>query len=196
MSHTINSVTQILHDWTGGDQSAFERLVPLVERELRRQAARYLRMEQPGHTLQTADLIQEAYLRLIDARNVQWQNRAHFFGIAANLMRRILVDYARKRQAQKRDWTRIMAAPAEVQSTVIDNTVDIIELNVALDRLTRLDPRQGRIVELRYFAGLSVEETAQVLEISARTVERDWQVAKMWLREEIGRSSDLSKMGP
>ena len=196
MLHTIHSVTQILQDWTGGDQSAFERLVPLVEGELRRQAARYLRMEQPGHILQTADLIQEAYLRLIDARNIQWQNRAHFFGIAANLMRRILVDYARKRQAQKRDWTRIMAAPTEAQSTVTDHTVDLIALNVALDRLTLIDPRQGRIVELRYFAGLSVEETAQVLEISARTVERDWQVAKMWLREEIGRGSDLSKMGP
>ncbi|HKX31608.1 MAG TPA: sigma-70 family RNA polymerase sigma factor [Blastocatellia bacterium] len=196
MSHPIHSVTQILRDWTGGDQSAFERLVPLVEGELRRQAARYLRMEQPGHTLQTADLIQEAYLRLIDARNIQWQNRAHFFGIAANLMRRILVDYARKRHAQKRDWTRIRAVPTEAQSAVTDHTVDLIALNVALDRLTLIDPRQARIVELRYFAGLSVEETAQVLEISARTVERDWLVAKIWLREEIGRNSDHSEMGP
>jgi RNA polymerase sigma-70 factor (ECF subfamily) len=187
MSHSTQSVTQILHDWTCGDQSAFNRLVPLVERELRRQAARYLRMEETGHTLQTADLIQEAYLRLLDAKNIQWQNRAHFFGIAANLMRRILVDYARKRQAKKRDWTRIMAAPTEAPVGVIENTVDLIAVNEALDRLFRLDPRQGRIVELRYFAGLSVEETAQVLDVSERTVERDWRVAKMWLREEIGR---------
>jgi RNA polymerase sigma factor (TIGR02999 family) len=185
MSHSTQSVTQILHDWTSGDQSAFNRLVPLVERELRRQAARYLRMEETGHTLQTADLIQEAYLRLLDAKNIQWQNRAHFFGIAANLMRRILVDYARKRQAKKRDLTRIIG---EAPVGVIENTVDLIAVNEALDRLSRLDPRQGRIVELRYFAGLSVEETAQVLAVSARTVERDWQVAKLWLREEIGRN--------
>jgi RNA polymerase sigma-70 factor, ECF subfamily len=188
MSRSTHSVTQILHDWAGGDSSALERLVPLVERELRRQAAHYLRMERPGHTLQTADLIQEAYLRLIDSKNIQWQSRAHFFSIAANLMRRVLVDYARKRRARKRDWTMIMAVPAEAQAAVIENTVDLIALSEALDRLARLDPRQGRIVELRYFAGLNVEETARILEVSARTVERDWQVAKMWLREEIRRS--------
>jgi RNA polymerase sigma factor (TIGR02999 family) len=184
---STHSVTQKLHDWSHGDQSAFDRLVPLVERELRRQAARYLRMEQPGHTLQTADLIQEAYLRLIETKNIQWQNRAHFFGIAANLMRRILVDYARKRQAKKRDWNRIMASPNEAEVAVIENTVDLIALNEALDRLARIDPRQGRIVELRYFAGLNVEETAQVLDVSVKTVKRDWQMAKAWLREEIRR---------
>jgi RNA polymerase sigma-70 factor, ECF subfamily len=187
MSRSTHSVTQILHDWTGGDSTAFERLVPLVERELRRQAARYLRKERPGHTFQTADLIQEAYLRLIDAKNTQWQSRAHFFGIAANLMRRVLVDYARKRRAKKRDRTIIMAAPAEAPAAVIENTVDLIALSEALDRLSRLDPRQGRIVELRYFAGLSFEETAQILDISVRTVERDWQVAKMRLRQQIRR---------
>jgi RNA polymerase sigma factor (TIGR02999 family) len=188
MSLSTHSVTQILHEWACGNQSAFNRLVPLVERELRRQAARYLRMEEPGHTLQTADLIQEAYLRLIDAKNIEWQNRAHFFGIAANLMRRVLVDYARKRRARKRDWTMIMAAPSEAQIAMIENSVDLIALNEALDRLAKLDPRQGRIVELRYFAGLSVEETAQILDVSVRTVEREWQVAKMWLRKEIRRS--------
>ena len=187
MSLSTHSVTQILHDWACGDQSAFDRLVPLVERELRRQAARYLRMERPGHTLQTADLIQEAYLRLMDAKNIQWQSREHFFGIAANLMRRVLVDYARKRRARKRDWTMILAVPAEAPAAVIENTVDLIALNEALDQLSRLDPRQGRIVELRYFAGLSFEEAAQILDVSVRTVERDWQVAKMWLRQEIRR---------
>jgi DNA-directed RNA polymerase specialized sigma24 family protein len=161
MSLSTHSVTQMLHDWAQGDSSAFDRLVPLVEKELRRQAARYLRMEQPGHTLQTADLIQEAYLRLMDTENIQWQNRAHFFGIAANLMRRILVDYARKRQAKKRDWAGI--------------------------GVSVMDPRQGRVVELRYFAGLSVEETARILGVSTKTVKRDWQMAKVWLREEIKR---------
>jgi RNA polymerase sigma factor (TIGR02999 family) len=177
----------MLHDWALGDQSAFDRLVPLVEKELRRQAARYLRQEQPGHTLQTADLIQETYLRLMDAENVQWQNRAHFFGIAANLMRRILVDYARKRQAKKRDRAGIRASVNEGQVTPTENAVDLIALNEALDRLARIDPRQGRVVELRYFAGLSVEETALILGVSTKTVKRDWQMAKAWLREEIKR---------
>jgi RNA polymerase sigma factor (TIGR02999 family) len=177
----------MLHDWAHGDQSAFDRLVPLVEKELRRQAARYLRREQPGHTLQTADLIQETYLRLMDTENIQWQNRAHFFGIAANLMRRILVDYARKRQARKRDWAGIRTSVNEGQVTPIENVVDLIALNEALDRLAGIDPRQGRVVELRYFAGLSVEETARILEVSTKTVKRDWQMAKAWLREEIKR---------
>ncbi|HKX29203.1 MAG TPA: ECF-type sigma factor [Blastocatellia bacterium] len=193
MSLSTHSVTQILHDWACGDPSAFERLVPLVERELRRRAARYLRMEVPGHTLQTADLIQEAYLRLIDTKNIRWQSRAHFFGIAANLMRRILIDYARKRRAKKRDRTMTIAAPTEEQTAMIENTMDLIALNEALDRLASLDPRQGRIVELRYFAGLSFEETAQILEVSVRTVERDWQTAKLWLRKEIRRREDRSK---
>jgi RNA polymerase sigma factor (TIGR02999 family) len=187
MPHSTQSVTQILHDWTCGDQSAFNRLVPLVERELRRQAARYLRMEETGHTLQTADLIQEAYLRLLDAKNIQWQNRAHFFGIAANLMRRILVDYARKRQAQKRNWAGIRASLNEVRGAPAENAVDLIALDEALNRLARIDPRQGRVVELRYFAGLSVEETARILQVSTKTVKRDWQMAKAWLREEIKR---------
>jgi RNA polymerase sigma-70 factor (ECF subfamily) len=187
MSLSTHSVTQMLHDWARGDQSAFERLVPLVERELKRQAARYLRREQPGHTLQTADLIQEAYLRLIETKNIQWQNRTHFFGIAANLMRRILVDYARKRQARKRDWAGIRASLNEVRAAPAENAVDLIALDEALNRLAMIDPRQGRVVELRYFAGLSVEETARILEVSTRTVKRDWQMAKAWLHEEIKR---------
>ena len=187
MSLATHSVTQMLHDWAHGDRSALDRLVPLVEKELRRQAARYLQQEQPGHTLQTADLIQEAYLRLMDTENIQWQNRAHFFGIAANLMRRILVDYARRRQAKKRNWGVIRASVNEVQVAPIENALDLIALNEALDRLTMIDPRQGRVVELRYFAGLSVEETARILEVSTKTVKRDWQMAKTWLREEIKR---------
>jgi RNA polymerase sigma factor (TIGR02999 family) len=182
-----HSVTQALHEWGRGDRSALGRLAPLVERELRRQAARYLRRERSEFTLQTVDLMQEAYLRLIGAEHVQWRNRAHFFGVAANLMRRILVDYARKRHAEKRGGSKLRAPFEEARAAPAETAVDLVALNEALDRLAEFDPQQARVVELRYFAGLSVEETAEVLGVSETTVKRDWQTAKAWLREEIIR---------
>ena len=185
MTLSAHNVTKMLHDWSRGDRAAFDKLVPVVEQELRRQAVRYLRRERPGHTLQTTDLIQEAYLRLIDAENVEWQSRAHFFGIAANLMRRILVDYARKHWAEKRGGSGIRVPLEEAQVASAERKIDLVALDEALTRLAEIDPQQSRIVELRYFSGLSVEETAAVLGVSDRTVKRDWQMAKAWLREEI-----------
>ena len=184
---SVPNVTQMLHDWSRGDKAALDKLIPVVEEELRIQAARYLRRERQDHTLQTTDLIQEAFLRLIDAKNVQWQNRAHFFGIAANLMRRILVDYARRHRADKRGGSGIKVPMDEAQVASAEKEVDLVALDEALTRLAVIDPQQSRIVELRYCSGLSVEETAEVLRVSDRTVKRDWQMAKAWLREEIKR---------
>ncbi len=180
-----SNVTQLLHDWSDGDREALDKLIPVVYEELRRQAARYLQRERPGHTLQTTALIHEAYLRLIDQKNVQWQNRAHFFGIAAQMMRRILVDHARGRQAAKRGGSDIKLPLEEGMIVSEGKEVDLVALDEALDRLTVIDPQQSRVVELRFFSGLSVEETAEVLGVSPRTVKRDWNVAKAWMRREI-----------
>src|SRR5262249_6553944 len=186
MTPSSSNVTQMLHDWSNGDREVLDKLIPIVYQELRRQAARYLRRERPGHTLQTTALIHEAYLRLIDQRSVQWQNRAHFFAISAQLMRRILVNHARDRKAAKRGGSEIKL-PLEDAMIIASpgREVDLEALDEALERLAAIDPQQGRVVELRFFSGLSVEETAEVLGVSPRTVKRDWNVAKAWLRREI-----------
>ena len=185
MTPSPSNVTEMLHDWSDGDREALDKLVPIVYEELRRQAARYLRRERPGHTLQTTALIHEAYIRLIDQKNVRWQNRAHFYAIAAQLMRRILVDHARSRQAAKRGGSDIKLPLEEAMIASKGREVDLVALDEALERLAAIDPQQCRVVELRFFSGMSVEETAEVLGVSPRTVKRDWNVAKAWLRREI-----------
>lgn len=180
------NVTEMLRDWRNGDQEALGKLIPMVYDELRRQAAGYLRRERSGHTLQTTALIHEAYLRLINQQNIDWQNRAHFYAIAARLMRQILVDHARKRQATKRGGSGLKIPLEEAMVISSGRDVDLVALDEALTRLAALDPQQSRIVELRYFSGLSVEETAEALGVSSRTVRRDWNVAKAWLRQQIG----------
>jgi RNA polymerase sigma factor (TIGR02999 family) len=185
MTPSSSNVTQMLHDWSHGDREVLDKLVPVVYEELRRQAARYLKRERPGHTLQTTALIHEAYIRLIDQKNVHWQNRAHFYAISAKLMRRILVDHARSRQAAKRGGSDIKLPLEEAMITPEGREVDIVALDEALERLAAIDPQQSRVVELKFFSGMSVEETAEVLGVSTRTVKRDWNVAKAWLRREI-----------
>ena len=177
------SITQLLVDWSHGDQAALEKLMPLVYSELRRLASNYLRRERPGHTLQPTALVNEAYLKLVDQRNAKWQNRAQFFGVAAQLMRRILVDHARAHQAAKRggsDQQRLSITGAE--RIVQQPEVDLLALHEALEDLATLDPQQERIVELKFFGGLSIEETAEVMGIGHATVERDWKMARAWLR--------------
>jgi len=182
-------ITRMLQEWSGGKQEALDALLPLVYAELHRQASRYLRRERRDHTLQTTALIHEAYLKLIDQRDVDWQNRAHFFGIAAQAMRRILVDYAKARHRAKRGGIG-EDLPLEAAALVVseERNIDLVALDEALTRLAGFDERLARIVELRYFSGLSIEETAEVLRISPATVKSDWNVAKAWLRHEIMRA--------
>jgi RNA polymerase sigma-70 factor (ECF subfamily) len=163
--------------------------MPIVYEELRRQAARYLRREQEGHTLQTTALIHEAYVRLVDQRNVQWQNRAHFFGIAAQLMRRILVDHARAKKRVKRGGSDVRVSLADADVAVKGQELDVVAVDEALQRLAALDEQQSRVVELRFFSGLTVEETAEVMGISKATVKRDWAMAKAWLHRELSGES-------
>ena len=179
------NVTQLLIAWNGGDKDALDKLLPIVYDELRRQAARYLRRERPGHTLQTTALIHEAYLRLIDQKSVHWQNRAQFFGIAAQMMRRILVDHARTKHRAKRGGSDVRVSLTDATSVTKDPDLNLVELDEALNRLEKIDPQQSKIVELRFFSGLNVEETAAALQISPATVKRDWKVAKAWLHREI-----------
>lgn len=178
-------MTQLLIGWSKGDKEALDKLLPLVYNELHRQAAAYLRRERIGHTLQTTALIHEAYVRLVDQKSVQWQNRAHFFGIAAQLMRRILVDHARTKKRVKRGGSDIRVSFTEATIKAQAQDLDIVALDEALERLARIDEQQSRIVELRFFSGLTVEETAEVLGISPATVKRDWSMAKAWLHREI-----------
>jgi RNA polymerase sigma factor (TIGR02999 family) len=185
MTPSSSNVTQMLHDWSHGDREVLDKLVPVVYEELRRQATRYLKRERPGHTLQTTALIHEAYIRLIDQKNVHWQNRAHFYAIAAQLMRRILVDHARSRQAAKRGGSDIKLPLEEAMIVSEGREIDLVALDEALERLAAIDPQQSRVVELKFFSGMSVEETAEVLGVSTRTVKRDWNVAKAWLRRQI-----------
>lgn len=180
-------VTQMLLDWSKGDQQALARLIPVVYGELRRLASRNLRRERADHTLQTTALIHEAYLKLVEQRNVRWQNRAHFFGIAAQLMRRVLIDHARTRHRVKRGGAAMRVPLEEVVIAAEGLNINLVSLDEALTRLAAVDPRQGRIVELRFFGGLSVEETAEVLRVSAATVKNDWSVAKAWLHRELLR---------
>lgn len=188
-THTMQSpegITQLLIDWEKGDQAALERLMPLVYSELRRLASNYLRRERAEHSLQPTALVNEAYLKLVDQKNAKWQNRAHFFGIAAQLMRRILVDHARRHQAAKRggeNQQRISITSAE--KIVKQLEVDLLALNEALDQLAKMDQQQSKIVELKFFGGLSIEEIAAVLSIGHATVERDWKMARAWLRRQL-----------
>jgi len=172
--------------WSEGDTQILDNLMPLVYEELRRQASRFLRKERAGHTLQTTALIHEAYLKLIDQKNVEWQSRAHFFAIASTAMRRILVDYARTRNREKRGGSaENLPLDEAYQVSSKEKSLDLVALDEALTRLAKIDPRQARIVELRYFSGLDNDETAEVLGVSNATVRRDWNFAKAWLRQEI-----------
>jgi RNA polymerase sigma factor (TIGR02999 family) len=179
----------MLAGYTRGDKEALDQLMPIVYEELRRQARRYLRREQAGHTLQTTALIHEAYVRLVDQRNVQWQNRAHFFGIAAQLMRRILVDHARAKKRVKRGGSDVRVSLADADVAVKGQELDVVAVDEALQRLAALDEQQSRVVELRFFSGLTVEETAEVMGISKATVKRDWAMAKAWLHRELSGES-------
>src|SRR5215510_7095547 len=183
-------ITQLLLAWSDGDQAALEKLTPLVYAELRRLAKGYMFGERPGHTLQTTALINEAYLRLIDWKNVRWQNRAHFFGVSAQLMRRILVDFARSRHYAKRGGQVHPVSLEEAAVVSQERDADLVALDDALNTLAAIDPPQSQVVELRFFGGLSVEETAEVLKISPRTVMREWSLARAWLYRELNRSSD------
>ena len=189
MASSPKDVTEMLRDWSQGDSEALDKLIPAVYGELRRQAARYLRRERANHTLQTTALIHEAYLRLIDQRSVQWQNRAHFYGIAGQLMRRILVDNARRHHAAKRGGFAIKVQLDEAMTVSAQRDVEIVQLDESLNRLAAIDSRKSRIVELRYFSGLSVDETAEVLRVSPATVKHDWSMAKAWLRREMRRGA-------
>jgi RNA polymerase sigma factor (TIGR02999 family) len=178
-------VTQLLIDWGSGDQAALAHLLPLVYDELRRLAARYLRRERPAHTLQATALVHEAYLRLVDQSQVHWQNRAHFFGVAAQVMRRLLVDHTRRQHAAKRGGVVPKLALDEALQMAEGRAAAIVALDEALTALAALDPQQGRIVELRFFGGLTIDETAEVIGVSPATVKRDWNIAKAWLYREL-----------
>lgn len=185
-----NEVTQLLHDWSEGKQEALDRLMPLVHVELRRMAHRHMARQSPGHTLQTTALINEAYLRLVNHQGKQWQNRSHFFAVASQAMRHILVDYARSRQAARHGGGAQVFPLDEAVLIAEDRAAELVALDDALRELAEIDVRKCRIVELRYFGGLSVEETAEVLAISPTTVIRDWNMAKAWLRRALDRRDD------
>jgi len=178
-------VTQLLQKWQEGNQEALEALMPLVYNELKRLASSYLRRERPDHTLQSAALVNEAYLRLVDQTQTRWQNKAHFYGIAAQMMRRILADHARGHNAAKRGAGMPDLELDEAMAQAQARSVDVLDLEEALQRLEKLDPQQGRIVELRFYSGLSIEDTANVLGISPATVKRDWAAARAWLFREV-----------
>jgi len=183
-------VTQLLLAWSNGDPIALKKLVPLVERELHRLAQRYLNKERPGHTLQATALVNEAYLRLVDWKNVQWQNRAHFLGVSAQLMRRILVDHARRHQFLKRGGNAVKVSLEDQPVAAPERGTDLVALDDALQVLAAMDSRKSQIVELRFFGGLSIEETAEVLKISPRTVKREWSLAQAWLYCELNKRGE------
>lgn len=187
VNHSIGSqqITQLLQAWGEGDQTALDRLASLVYDELHRLAKHYMRGERAGHLLQTTALVNEAYLRLTDWQNIEWESRAQFFGIAAQMMRRVLVDFARARHYAKRGGDAQQVSLSNAESAPIDRDAELIALDDALKSLAELSPRQSLIVELRYFGGFSVEETAQMLDISVRTVMREWNVARAWLYHEL-----------
>ena len=180
-SSSPEEVTQLLVAWGNGNKAALEKLMPLVYEELRRLAHHYMRREHPGHTLQTTALVNEAYFRLVDQKHVHWHNRAHFFAISAQLMRRILIDHARSHQYAKRGGGAHKVSLDEVALVAQEQAADLVALDEALRSLAAIDERKGRIVELRFFGGLSAEETAEALKISPRTVMREWSMAKAWL---------------
>jgi len=186
MEASPHEVTQLLQAWSAGEQGALDKLVPVVYQELRRLAKRYMAHESPGHTLQTTALVNEAYLRLVDVKQVNWQNRAHFFGVSAQLIRRILVDHARSRRSLKRGGDGLAVSLDEALLVGRERGADLVALDDALKTLAASDPRRGRVVELRFFGGLSVEETAEVVRVSPETVMHDWKFAKAWLLRELG----------
>jgi len=179
-------ITELLLAWSDGNQDALAKLTPLVYAELHRLAHHYMAGERTGHTLQSTALVNEAYLRLVQTNRMQWQNRAHFFAVSAQLMRRILVDFARSRQYIKRG-AKAPVARLEDTPLPVEDCAELVALDDALSALAAMDPRKGRVVELRYFGGLSVEETAEVLKVSVETVARDWRLARVWLRRELRR---------
>ena len=179
------NVTQLLVAWGKGDQQAFNALMPEVQKELHRIAAHYMAMERPGHELQATALINEAYLRLVDWKDIQWADRAHFFGMAANMMRRVLVDYARSRDRVKRGGEAIQVSFMEVVNVPVPQSADVLALDDVLQRLEEIDPRKSQIVEMRFFGGLSLEETAEALNVSVAPVRRDWSLARAWLLREL-----------
>jgi RNA polymerase sigma factor (TIGR02999 family) len=180
-----HEVTQLLLDWSEGNEAALAKLMPIVYKELRRLAHQYLNRERDDHSLQTTDLVHEAYLRLVDQRRARWQNRSHFFGVSAQLMRRILVDHARRHKRVKRGGGAPVGLLEEAAVVSSQSDVDLLALDEALSRLAVMDPRKARIVELRFFGGLEVSETAVFLDVSEITVMRDWKMAKAWLHREL-----------
>ena len=198
MEPSTHEVTRLLRDWGSGDQQALEKLVPLIYSELRQMAHKYLYRERPGHTLQTTALVHEAYLKLIDQRDARWQNREHFFAIAAQAMRRILVDSARQHKAMKRGGPAENLSLDEAANVSLEPDPILLPLDEALSKFAEIDPQQSRIVELRYFGGMTIEETAKVMNLSTDTVKREWAMARAWLRRALGgeatdRAGDFEK---
>jgi len=185
MASDSDNVTRLLLEWGDGNQQALEALVPLIYKELRNLAHNFLYRERPGHTLQTTALVHEAYLKLIDQNDARWQNRAHFFAIAAQAMRRILIDSARKHAAAKRGGPQAELSLDEVADIALEPDINLLKLDEALNELAKIDLRQSRIVELRYFGGLTIEETAEVISVSPATVKREWMMARAWLHQEL-----------
>ena len=188
VTRSPQAITQLLGRWSEGDEKALDQLMPLVYAELHRLAGAYLRRERREHTLQPTELVNEAYLKLIDQRSARWQNRAQFYGVAAQLMRRILVDHARSHYASKRGGDRINVSLKNIGTFGEQPDADLLALHDVLNRLSEIDPEQGRLVELRFFGGLTIEETAEVMHISHATVEREWKVAKAWLKRELTKT--------
>jgi len=188
MSSPSHEVTQLLNDWGNGDQAALDRLMPLVYGELRQMARRYMAHQNPGHTLQTTALINEAFVKLIGQPDKHFQNRSHFFGVAAQAMRHILVDYARSKQYAKRGGDAPKVSLDEALTVSEERAAELVALDDALKELAKVDERKSRVVELRYFGGLNVEETAEVLKVASITVIRDWSMAKAWLHRELSNS--------
>jgi RNA polymerase sigma factor (TIGR02999 family) len=187
---STHEITQLLVAWNSGDQLALEQLTPLVHKELHRIARNHMARERPGHILQTTALVNEVYLRLIDWKDVEWQNRAHFFGLAAQLMRHILVDFARARGRQKRDGGVVLVSLSAADQIGQPQSADLVALDEALRALEKLNARQARVVELRFFGGLSHEETAEALNVSVGTVKRDWSLAEAWLYRELSKGGE------
>jgi RNA polymerase sigma factor (TIGR02999 family) len=185
-----NEITERLIAWGAGDRAALDQLLPVVYQELRRMAGNYLRQENPGHTLQPTALVHEAWLRLIDQARVDWRNRAQFFGVAAQMMRRILVDHAKAKHREKRGGDAVKLSLDDAINLSRERAADLLALDDALDELTRVDERKSRVVELRYFGGFTIEEIAQILEVSPETVMRDWKLAKAWLYQQIRQEAD------
>ena len=186
-----SDATELLLAWSNGDDSAFDKLVPLVYQELRALAQRYMRRERSDHTLQATALVNEAYVRLIDVNRIKWQNRTHFLAVAAQTMRRILVDFARQRRRQKRGGDAVRVTIDDAMEIAQENSTDLVALSDALSALATFDQRMSQVVELRFFGGLSVQETAQVLNVSPETVNRDWKTAKAWLLRELSRAKSV-----